>query len=304
MSAAKRRRRVDGVGQHVGVAGHDDDVVEGERLEAVEELVWCSCGGSVRRARAVGTRSARVLDEQAVLGGVDRGPSRLVEGVVGVDRNVGRRQHRSVVDALVGHEVDHHAGAVARRRRVPRAQARSIASRAGELAGQRRVEVDDHAGEPAEEAHREDPHPAGEHDPVGGEAGDDVGEAGVVVGRGLAGDGGTTCTAGTPAVGGALQRAASGRVGDDGDDLGGRRPSAQASRIACRLVPLPEASTTRRRLIVTLRDRQPRLADVRERDRAGAGDERADHPGRLGDRRLHRVGVGRRRTRRPCRCPC
>ena len=39
MSAAKTRRGVDGVGQHLGVAGHDDHVVEGQGLETVEELV-------------------------------------------------------------------------------------------------------------------------------------------------------------------------------------------------------------------------------------------------------------------------
>ena len=94
---------------------------------------------------------------------------------------------------------------------------------AGQLAGQRRVEVDDAVGEPAEEAHREDAHPAGEHDEVGAEAGDDVGEAGVVVGAGLAGvaadvDGGHAGGAGP------LEGVGVGAVGHDGDDLGGSVP--------------------------------------------------------------------------------
>ena len=39
---------VDGVGQHVAVAGDDDDIVERERFEAVEEFVRCSCVCSCR----------------------------------------------------------------------------------------------------------------------------------------------------------------------------------------------------------------------------------------------------------------
>ena len=92
---------------------------------------------------------------------------------------------------------------------------------AGQLAGQRRVEVDDPIGEPAEEAHREDAHPPGEDDEVGTEPGDDVGEAGVVVGAGLAVvapdvDGGDAGGAG-PGEGAGV-----GAVGHDGDDLGGQ----------------------------------------------------------------------------------
>ena len=55
--------RVDGVRQCLGVAGHDDDVVERQRLEAVEELVvdiaarthtWSS-SDSVGWVRAMGS---------------------------------------------------------------------------------------------------------------------------------------------------------------------------------------------------------------------------------------------------------
>jgi hypothetical protein len=55
-----------------------------------------------------------------------------------------------------------------------------------ELAGQRRVQVHDAAREPAEEAHRQDAHPSGEHHDIGSEAGHHIGEAGVVVGAVLA----------------------------------------------------------------------------------------------------------------------
>ena len=48
------------------------------------------------------------------------------------------------------------------------------------------MQVDDLTREPAEEAHRQHPHPAGEHDEVGLEAGDQVGEPGVVLGALLA----------------------------------------------------------------------------------------------------------------------
>ena len=58
--------------------------------------------------------------------------------------------------------------------------------RAGQVAGQGRMEVDHPAGEPAEEAHGEHAHPSGQHDEIGVEAGDDVGETGVVVGAFLA----------------------------------------------------------------------------------------------------------------------
>ena len=85
-----------------------------------------------------------------------------LEGVVGFDLDGGRGEHRAVVDALVGHEVHHHTGCGAGAGHV-------LVERpldgldAGQLAGQRRVQVDDHAREPAEEVHREDAHPAGEH---------------------------------------------------------------------------------------------------------------------------------------------
>ena len=61
---------VDGVGQHVAVARDDDDVVEGEGLEPIEQLVVCSCvdllryGGPAHRGESG--------DEQVVFGVVDR----------------------------------------------------------------------------------------------------------------------------------------------------------------------------------------------------------------------------------------
>ena len=113
----ERGRRVDGVGQRLGVAGDDDDVVERQRLEAVEQAVVGVGGGSVMRV--IMTRApfgcaelGEDLDEQAVLGGVDTLGQR-VEGVVGIDRDGCRAEDGSVVDALVGDEVDHHPGGAA-----------------------------------------------------------------------------------------------------------------------------------------------------------------------------------------------
>ena len=140
---------------------------------------------------------------------------------------VRRAEHGTVVDGLDGHEVDHHAGgrALAGEGLLPRPL---DGVGAGELAGEGGVEVDDAVGEPAEEAHREDAHPAGEDDEVGPEAGDDVGEAGVVVGAGLARvapdvDGGDAGGAG-PHEGVGV-----GLVGHDGDD-GGREAAVARTR--------------------------------------------------------------------------
>jgi hypothetical protein len=52
-----------------------------------------------------GDRHPRLGD----LGGVDPFGQR-VEGVVGVDLDGGGAEHGSVIDALVGDEVDHHPG--------------------------------------------------------------------------------------------------------------------------------------------------------------------------------------------------
>ena len=126
---------------------------------------------------------------------------------------------------FVGDEVDHHTGggALAGEGLVP---GPLDGVRAGQLAGQGGVEVDDALGEPAEEAHREDAHPAGEHDEVGTEPGDDVGEAGVVLGSRLAlvaPDVDRRDAAGS----GAHECVGVGVVGDDGGD-GGRQPPVGA----------------------------------------------------------------------------
>ena len=59
------------------------------------------------------------------------------------------------------------------------------------------MEVDDPPGEVAEEAHRQDPHPAGEHDEVGCCRKHGVGEPCVVVGTRLT-VGAGRCVAATP----------------------------------------------------------------------------------------------------------
>jgi hypothetical protein len=156
-----------------------------------------------------------------VLGTVHAGGERL-EGVVGEDGDGRRAEDGAGVDALVRHEVHHHARrrALAGEGLVPGALD-GVGAR--QLAGQGGVEVDDASREPAEEAHREDAHPAGEHDDVGAEPGDDVGEAGVVVRSGLAlvapdvhrRDAGDA---------GAHQGVGVGVVGDDGGDAGRQPP--------------------------------------------------------------------------------
>ena len=90
---------------------------------------------------------------------------------------------------------------------------------AREFAGKRRMQVDDHAREPAEKAHRQDPHPTGEDHPVGIESADDVREPGVVVRSGLAGMRGNVHVRHS-CVGGALQRTAAGLVGHDSGNVG------------------------------------------------------------------------------------
>ena len=70
MSAAKRGRGVDRVGQHVAVAGDDDDVVEGQRLEAVEQLVVAVADGHAGAPPSGVAERGEGGDEQAVLGGV------------------------------------------------------------------------------------------------------------------------------------------------------------------------------------------------------------------------------------------
>ena len=124
-----------------------------------------------------------------------------------MDRHLDRGEHRAVVDALVGDEVDHHAGARAR------AGARLGVGPldgvdAGQLAGQRRVEVDRpvSGSQPRKLIVRMRIQPASTTQ-VGREPGDDVGQAGVVVDAGLARRGGATATAAMPASRGAHQGA-------------------------------------------------------------------------------------------------
>ena len=184
------------------------------------------------------------VDEQLVLGGVDAGGERL-ERVVGVDRH-GREASTgpsSTASSGTRWTITPVTRALAGQRLLPRPL---DGVGAGQLAGQRRVEVDDPVGEPAEEAHRQDAHPAGEHDEVGAEAGDDVGEPGVVVGRAPRRGGGRRGRRGPRPMPARARAWASARSETTATTSAGRRPSAQASRIACRLVPLPEASTTSR----------------------------------------------------------
>ncbi len=94
------------------------------------------------------------------------------------------------------------------------------------------MQVDHLVREPAEEAHREDAHPTGEHDDVGLEPGDDVGEPGVVLGPGLAGSRPDVDRRDTRRVG-ALQCEHVGPVRDHGHDPAG--DAAVGARVEHRL---------------------------------------------------------------------
>ena len=149
--------------------------------------------------------------------------SRVSSGWIGT---VTVAEHRAVVDAFVGDEVDHHAGggALAGEGLVP---GPFDGVGAGQLAGQRRVQVDDPVGEPAEEAHREDAHPAGEHDEVGRRTRRRRRRGGRRSRPAVSPGWRPTWTAGTPARTGPHEGVGLGLVGDDGDD-GGRQPAARA----------------------------------------------------------------------------
>ena len=106
--------------------------------------------------------------------------------VAGQDRHLGGGQHWSGVDPFIGHQMHHHTGVCASAR-LRLLECPLDRMHAGQLTGQCRMQVHDHARKPAEEAEREHAHPAGQHHPIGVEAADDVGEAGVVVGAGFVG---------------------------------------------------------------------------------------------------------------------
>ena len=192
-------------------------------------------------------------------------------------------------------------------------QARSDRVGAGQVAGERRMQVDHLVGEPAEEAHREDAHPTGEHDEVGLEPGDDVGEPGVVLGPRLAGMPPDVDGRHTRGVG-ALEREHVGPVRDHGHDVGrrcGRRrrhrgPLAGSNRCPETITTMRVARAAHRRERRTGPWIEPSdavrttVSSVNEKsvqtDDTGPRDELADDPGRLGDRALERVR--RRRARR------
>ena len=319
----ERRRGVDRVGQHLAVAGDDDHVVERERLEAIEEVVVvcvasCVCFLSCLGERSIvasrrGCTGVGSLDQQAVLGGVDpwlRATRACRRGWIGT---VDGGQHRPVVDAFVGNEVDHHAGVVRGPARAS-CHARSMASTPGSSPGSAGWRLIDLSGEPAEEAHRQDPHPAGEHDPGPGRSRRRCRRAGRrsrhAVLAGVAAD----VDGRHAGVGGPLQGAAVGLVRHDRDDLGGDRPSAQASRIACRLVPVAGGQHDQAGSSHESHDdlaRPRRTSHVNGSDElqpmsrtSGVVDRSAtDDPCRFVDQPCTRRRR-RARTRPPCRCPC
>ena len=86
------------------------------------------------------------------------------------------------------------------RRPAPRATPARWRGCRGSSPGSAGCRLTTRSGKPAEEGHREDAHPPGQHDVVGVEAGDDVGEPGVVVGARPRRGRGRRGAAGTPAA--------------------------------------------------------------------------------------------------------
>ena len=91
---------------------------------------------------------------------------------------------------------------------------------AGELPGQRRVEVEHPTGEAVEEARGQDAHPPGQHHVVGVVASDGIGEPAVVVSARLVGCS-TDVEGGHPGPTSSFERAGIGVIRDHHHDLGG-----------------------------------------------------------------------------------
>ena len=219
--------------------------------------------------------------------GVHRHLERL-ERPAGVDVDRTGGEGGAVVDAVVGDEVHHHAGGppFAGERGIPGPPDR-VGAR--QVARERRMQVDHLVGEPAEEAHREDAHPTGEHHQVGLEPGDDVGEPGVVFGPGLA----RCCTdvdrRHTRGVG-ALEREHVGPVRDHGHDPAGDAAVGAGieDRLQVRTVPGDQHHDAGRSGLLAGggdgRDHGPNLAtpcvDEVEGERKISADERHGSPRR------------------------
>ena len=160
MSAAKpkcRRRRAAS-----RVPRNDDDVVERQRLEAVEQLVIRIHRSASSRHRLDNVSTSNSCCSVSWARAVSE--SRVSSGRIGTSA-VASTGPSTDSD---GTRWTHHPGSV--RSPAGSCHARSMAD-AGQFAGQRRVEVDHPIGEPAEEVHREDAHPPGEYDEVRAESG-------------------------------------------------------------------------------------------------------------------------------------
>ena len=165
MSAANRAVVSTVSGSTRAVAGDDDDVVEGEGLESIEQLVVAHAlisfgAGAVPHTRGEGG------DDQVVFGGVDAlgrasRACRRCRSAPSVVASTGPASTPSSGTRCTMTPVD---GALAA---LELGEGSLDGVGAGQLAGQCGVQVDDHAGEPAEEAHRQDAHPAEQHDVVG-----------------------------------------------------------------------------------------------------------------------------------------
>ena len=120
-----------------------------------------------------------------MLSGVDPGFETLAVIVSTDGHNLGC-EHRTVVNALVGHEMDHHTRAV---KTVAQMSMPGIVNgvRTGELTGQRWMKVHHPAWEMAQKLHGQQMHPTGQHNQVGAMTGNDSGQIGVVAATRLRG---------------------------------------------------------------------------------------------------------------------
>ena len=170
---------------------------------------------------------------------------------------------------------------------------------AGERGQQRGVDVDDAAGEGAQDLVAEHAHEPGEHDQLdllraqpGHQRAVERGARRVVA---VIDD-----ERGQPGRARARQRGAVGHVGaHDGDARRAQLAAAAASSSACRLVPLPETRTPTFTAHLT-DELDGRVGRVRRRDLA---DREHLLAGALEQRRGLGGAIGRAR-RPPCRCPC
>ena len=172
-------------------------------------MVGAGCGRGV-------TDFDERVNEQTVLGVVHQ-LLKVIVGLRAVNLDNGCSEYRTVINAFIGNEVNHHPspGASSRRRFVPGSLNSPGAS---EFTGQCGMKIQNLFWEPTEEAHREQSHPSREHHEVRAESSHNVGQTRVEIGPSLIllaanMDGGHA------RLGGSFESEHVGLVGDDGHHL-------------------------------------------------------------------------------------